>query len=155
MLYFAYGSNMDWTQMQTRCPQAQFLFNATLPGYQLEFTHQRINNRGGAADAVERQGRTVWGVVYHLEDSDLPGLHQAEGYQPGRDRNSYVPVTVVVLPDFERPSLLRVVTFTVRRKLEGHQHPSREYLDRILAGAKHWNLQTDYQAMLEKIETRQ
>jgi hypothetical protein len=154
VLYFAYGSNMDWEQMRDRCPSAQFLFKATLKGYTMAFTHQRINNKGGAADVVECADSIVWGVVYSLEDSDLPGLYRSEGFQPGRTQNSYAPVTVIVHPDNVQNRALKVSTFTVCRKLAPHQQPSREYLDRILAGARHWNLPGGYRETLERIETR-
>ena len=154
MIYFAYGSNMDWNQMRDRCPAAQFLFKATLKGYTLVFTHQRINNKGGAADVVERPNGIVWGVVYHVEDSDLPGLYRSEGYQPGRARNSYAPITVTVHPHDDAKRELKVTTFTVCQKLPPHQQPSREYLDRILAGAHYWSLPQDYQETLERIEKR-
>ena len=40
-LYYAYGSNMDMTQMETRCPDAEFIGLATLPQYRF-----LINERG-------------------------------------------------------------------------------------------------------------
>lgn len=38
MLYFAYGSNMDFERMRQRSPNARFLFRAMLLGYELAFT---------------------------------------------------------------------------------------------------------------------
>jgi gamma-glutamylcyclotransferase len=154
MIYFAYGSNMDWKQLHDRCPMAEFMFKATLPDYALKFTHQRIKNRGGAADVVECQGEIVWGVIYQLNDLDLRGLYSSEGYQPGRTRNSYAPISVTVYRDGASDFPVTATTFTVCRKLAPHQKPSREYLDHILAGAKHWNLPNDYQMMLQGFETR-
>lgn len=154
MLYFAYGSNMDWEQMHHRCPKAKFLFKATLPNYTLEFTHQRINNRGGAADVVERPGEVVWGVVYQLEDSDLPGLYGSEGYQPGRSHNSYAPSIVTVFRDGNMDHPVETMAFTVSHKLPPHQKPSHEYLAHILDGAKHWELPVDYQAMFKNFEVQ-
>lgn len=154
MLYFAYGSNMDWGQMQHRCPAAQFLFKATLRDYALAFTHQRIQNRGGAADVVATPNGIVWGVVYNLENTDLPGLYQSEGYQPGRARNSYSPTPVAVHPDDDPNRTINVTTFSVCRKLPPNQQPSREYLDLILTGARHWNLPQNYREALERIEAR-
>src|SRR4030095_3961990 len=154
MIYFAYGSNMDWQQMHARCPSAKFLFAATLPNYKLEFTHQRINNRGGAADVIEQPGEVAWGVVYELTESDLPGLYASEGYQPGRSSNSYAPVPVTVFREGNALLPVEAITFTVCSKLPPHQKPAREYLDRIVNGARHWNLSADYQAMLERFEVR-
>ena len=33
MFYFAYGSNMNWSQMQLRRPSARFACVVRLPGY--------------------------------------------------------------------------------------------------------------------------
>lgn len=152
MLYFAYGSNMDWQRMRKRCPGAQFLFKATLPGYKLAFTHFSTTNNCGAADVVHSPTETVWGVVYHLEQTDLPGLHRAEGYEPGRARNAYAPSTVVVHPDGDQQRKLSVTTFTVCHKLPAHQKPSREYLSHLLNGATNRGLPGEYIEQLKRFE---
>jgi len=43
MLYFAFGSNMDWSRMRERCPSARFIFNAKLNGFRLDFTRYSCN----------------------------------------------------------------------------------------------------------------
>ena len=40
MIYFAYGSNLDFVQMRSRCPSAQFVAVAKLPDHQLAFTRR-------------------------------------------------------------------------------------------------------------------
>lgn len=40
MLYFAYGSNMNWDRMKDRCSSACFVGIATLEGYKLAFTRK-------------------------------------------------------------------------------------------------------------------
>jgi hypothetical protein len=64
MLYFAYGSNMDFERMRQRSPNARFLFRAMLLGYELAFTRQMRDNKGGAADIRDSAGARVWGVAY-------------------------------------------------------------------------------------------
>ena len=49
MLYFAYGSNMDWSRMSKRCPSARFLFAAKATGFRLDFTRYSTNNHCGVA----------------------------------------------------------------------------------------------------------
>ncbi len=47
--YFAYGSNMNWQQMQRRCPSSRFVCVARLPDYQFGITrHSRLRNCGTA-----------------------------------------------------------------------------------------------------------
>ncbi len=38
MIYFVYGSNMNWDRMHEHCPSARFLFKAKLKGFRLDFT---------------------------------------------------------------------------------------------------------------------
>ena len=68
MIYFAYGSNMDEKRMRRRCPSAQFLFIARLPGFRLAFTHYSTINRCGTADITPDKNCEVWGVVYQVKD---------------------------------------------------------------------------------------
>ena len=89
MLYFAYGSNMNWLQMQDRCPSARFLCRAVLPDYKLAFTRKSIKRGCGVADVVPAPGQTAWGVVYEISNLDVENLDRSEGYRPGRERNSY------------------------------------------------------------------
>ena len=44
MFYFAYGSNMNWTQMQRRCPSSRFVCTARLPGYRLAILSSRLDS---------------------------------------------------------------------------------------------------------------
>jgi gamma-glutamylcyclotransferase len=97
MLYFAYGSNMNWQQMQERCPSARFFGVAWLPDHKLAFTRKSIKRGCGVADAVPTQGQKVWGVVYEITDRDVIKLDKSEGYMPGREKNSYFRRESVVL----------------------------------------------------------
>jgi len=40
MLYFAYGSNMDWAQMRSRCRTARFVCVEKLKDHRLAFTRK-------------------------------------------------------------------------------------------------------------------
>jgi hypothetical protein len=57
MLYFAYGSNMNWQQMQDRCPSARFFGVALLPDHKLAFTRESdLDCRGDAHRSHGRLG---------------------------------------------------------------------------------------------------
>src|SRR5436853_668250 len=88
VLYFAYGSNMDWAQMNKRCPSARFVGIAALTEHRVGFTRRSVNRGCGVADVIPEAGRKVWGVVYEVSDLDLDRLDKSEGYQPGRHKNS-------------------------------------------------------------------
>jgi len=53
MLYFAYGSNMDWNQIRGRCPSASFLGIAVLLDHRLAFSRYSTTRNCGVADAVK------------------------------------------------------------------------------------------------------
>ena len=91
MLYFAYGSNLDWAQMKQRCPLAKFVCRAKLPAYRLAFTIKDAERRCGVADDLPDKSKDVWGVVYEFPDNELKNLDKKEGYEPDRpnEQNEY------------------------------------------------------------------
>ena len=152
MLYFAYGSNMDWERITSadRAPSAQFLLRATLPEHALKFTRHSDKQKTGTADVVAQAGSLVWGVVFHIEEADSDKLDSAEGVSSGAYRRE--PVTVFVENASSRP-LLRVRTYVVCRKKSEHQPPAQWYLDHILKGATRWELPEPYVASLRVVQT--
>lgn len=133
MLLFAYGSNMDMTQMKDRCPTAEFVCIAELRNHRLAFTRKSNTRNCGVADAVPDPSQSVWGVVYHIDEKDIEGLDRLEGLQPGRRGNSYRRDEVQDLVDGDQDP------------------PSAQYKDLILTGARHWHLPGDYLKALEAI----
>src|SRR5262249_1227776 len=91
MLYFAYGSNLDWAQMKQRCPLAKFVWRAKLPAHRLAFTLKSAKRDCGVADVLHDQTKVVWGVVYELPYDELKNLDKKEGYTSARpnDQNGY------------------------------------------------------------------
>lgn len=149
MLYFAYGSNMDEQRVKAvnRCPNARFIFNASLPGYRLVFT------RGGdagccAADAVSDPASSVWGVVYDITDSDRRQLDAQEAVAI----RTYRPKEVLVHPHGDVEQRVMVLTYGASEPADQPQPPSREYLNCLLRGARHWGLPAQYIAQLERIK---
>jgi hypothetical protein len=92
MLYFAYGSNMNWNQIRCRCPSARFAFVARAAGYGLAFTRFSQKRKCGVADIVTSLGNEVWGVVFDIPNDEIDKLDQSEGIHrlrlrdPGSDR---------------------------------------------------------------------
>lgn len=150
MLYFAYGSNMDWERMthRSRASTAQFLCKALLPGYRLAFT-RRTDAGTGAADIVADQGNEVWGVLYHIEPEDRVNLDLHEEVRSNQCRSE----TVLVHPEGERSRTLKVFTYVASHKLPAHQPPTRQYLEYLLNGARQARLPEDYIRKLRHIAT--
>lgn len=70
--YFAYGMNTNREQMALRCPAAELVGPAVLPGYRFRFA--------GCADIVEDPASHVDGVLWYLTDECLHALDILEGY---------------------------------------------------------------------------
>ena len=151
MVYFAYGSNMNWQQMQSRCPSARFVGVALLPDHRIAFTRKSVKRGCGVADAVQERGDEVWGVLYEIGDSDVAGLDNSEGYMPGREKNSYWRRECMVLPGRDPTQALTVSTYFG----DPQPHPplpNAEYKQLIVSGARHWHLPEQYVRDLEAIE---
>lgn len=151
MLYFAYGSNMDWPTMTAgdRCPSAQFLLRAKLPEYMLAFTRTSTKRRCGVADILPKPGGVVWGVVYHIDEGEREKLDKAEGVHV----NAYRPLDLMVLTEGDGERRLRVRSYEVCTKENPHPKPSADYKSLLVSGATRWRLPSDYVEQLNRIET--
>ena len=151
MLYFAYGSNMNWQQMQDRCSSACFVGVALLPDHKLAFTRKSSKRGCGVADAVPTQGQRVWGVLYEVAALDIAELDKSEGYLPGRAKNSYFRRECVVLlnGDDQQP---RTAFIYFGDPQPNPPLPNIDYKNLILLGARHWRLPEEFVRKLEAIE---
>ncbi len=151
MLYFAYGSNLNWNQIKGRCPSAEFFTAAKLKDYRLAFTRKSERRGGGSADAVPEPGCNVWGIVYQMDENEITALDEAEDYVPGRAQNSYTRQQCYVYADGneEKPIL---VWLYFAEKQENPPLPSAAYKQLIVEGAKHWRLPQEYIQELEQIK---
>lgn len=155
MLYFAYGSNMDWQQMRQRCPSARFQCIAVLADHKLAFTRFSKGRGCGVADCTPSKGSRVWGVVYQVDEADIGSLDKHEGYRPGgrREDNCYVREERHVWRDAKADDPVAVqVYFAIPQ--EGRFLPNGDYRQLLVNGAKSWHLPSDYMAELEAIEVR-
>jgi len=141
--YFAYGSNMNWQQMQRRCPSSRFVCVARLPDYQFGITrHSRLRDCG-TANVFPAPGCEVWGIVYDVNDPDLTILDSFEdGYR--REILSLQPIE-----DGKPPLQALVYVADIEHNVP---RPNGEYRRLMLEGAKHWQLPAFYQTLLEAIQ---
>jgi len=78
-LYFAFGSNLNAQQMRQRCPSAQAIDTAWLPGEKLVFRSYSDRWGGGVASIVPGAGRLP-GIVWAISSDDLAHLDACEGH---------------------------------------------------------------------------
>jgi gamma-glutamylcyclotransferase (GGCT)/AIG2-like uncharacterized protein YtfP len=142
MYYFAYGSNMNWQQMQRRCPSARFVCVARLANYQFGITrHSRLRDCG-TANVFLADGNEVWGTVYEVSEAELAIL---DGFEDGYRREI---LSVCAFENGKQPLNALVYIAEIENDVP---LPSAEYKRLILNGAKHWNLPAAYLSILEKI----
>ena len=146
MRYFAYGSNMDWTQMRERCPSARFVGIAKLPEHSLVFPRKSIKRGCGVAGVTEAAGDDVWGVVYEIDNpKDEKTLDRCEGVPKNyRKETRFVYLRSQLELPFE-------VSIYFPIKQDNPPLPNAEYKSLIVGGAKLWQLPTDYILRLERI----
>jgi gamma-glutamylcyclotransferase len=156
MLYFAYGSNMNWNQMCNRCPSARFISVAHAEGHKLEFNRFSEKRGCGVADIVANSENDVWGAVFEIPNDEIGELDKSEGYRVGRPRekNSYERRLLDVICQGSGKSRITVSTYFVVEKSKYPLKPSIEYKAKILDGARHWRLPAYYIDELERIETQ-
>ena len=144
MYYFAYGSNLNWQQMQRRCPSSRFVTIAKLRGYEFGITrHSRLRDCG-TANVYPALGKEVWGAVYDVSDADLVIM---DGFEDGYRRE----IMSVYTPGNSSPAL-QVLVYVAA--IESNvPPPNPEYKRLILEGARYWNMPSSYIAILETIQT--
>ena len=76
--YFAYGSNLNLSQMKDRCKGSEYISNYKLEGYQLVFR--------GVADVVGSPRNLVVGGLFKVNGKDLAELDKYEGCPTLYDR---------------------------------------------------------------------
>jgi len=154
MLYFAYGSNLDPEQMQSRCPGAAVVGLAALRDHRLVFPLYSNNWGGGVSSIQLAHGHTVWGMLHDLTEEHLQTLDGFESFRgPGDQHNVYdrdqVTVELTRPDDGSFPRRVRAWTYIARPAKPSP--PSRRYLDAILRGARHHRLPEEYIAKLATV----
>jgi hypothetical protein len=135
-LYFAYGSNMDPVQMESRCPDARALGRAHLADWEV-----RIGVRGFAT-VVNTPGSLTWGVLWEVSPSDERSLDRYEGVAEGLYRRE---ILTVQGHECAQAALIYIEEF------DGDGVPRDGYLERVLDGARAFNLPADYRAELARL----
>ena len=146
IFYFAYGSNLDWTQMKKRCPGAKIVRPGRLPHYRLDFTRDEAGYEGGVADIVPEPDSDVWGLVYEITKSDLKKLDEFEAYPEAYYRF----LTNIECTD---KTMVNVWTYSVVNK-QGFVRPADFYMKWIRKAAAELEFPEDYQLYLKSVPTQ-
>ena len=120
---FAYGSNLDIHQVETRCPGAVLLGKATLNGYELAF------DTAGYLTITKREGSHVQGALWALDSSHVASLDCYEGVVSGCYRKETV--TVGREGDVVPATLEAMVYISERTPLRKYTE-KYDYIDRVV-----------------------
>jgi gamma-glutamylcyclotransferase (GGCT)/AIG2-like uncharacterized protein YtfP len=134
-LVFAYGSNLCWEQMRSRCPSARFVERASLPRVRLIFGQYSKRWGGGVAGLAPDKRSKVNGVVYAISVSDMLRLDKIEGH-PG----NYLRIATRVHAESGRKPAVYVYAL-VRSSF--YFPPSLSYERVIRAGLRTWELPSE------------
>jgi len=134
MLYFAYGSNLNWHQMKKeRCPGTKFVQSYILKGYKLIFSHRNPNNKFGHANIEKNNNFYVPGAIWDLTKKHEKTLdeYEAVNYNPPYYQKEYLSLK-------GEKVLVYIQNIYTKRK------PSSSYLHTIIQGYKDCNLDIDH-----------
>jgi len=146
--YFAYGSNMLTERLRARCPSAKAQAAARADNHALAFCKKSRDGSGKATLWPDAGGR-AFGVVFHLDESELPKLDQAEGAWKGYNR---VDDFRVHMARSREP--LRVVTYIADPALTDQDlKPYDWYLRLVIAGARQHGLPSQYVDEIEAVRS--
>ena len=142
--YFAYGSNLEPKQIAERTHHVGETKIGWVEGYRFEF-NKRSADGSGKANITPRAGGIVWGVLYQCDAQFLRKMDTYEGVKEG----DYLRMDLSVQCTSERD--VNAISYTAGQNfIAGSLKPSREYLDRILRGARHHGLPAEYLTEIEK-----
>ncbi len=137
MLYFAYGSNMNHTQMNERCPGSRFIGPAKLSSHKFVYDGYSKTRKGAVANIINKNNSkdAVWGGLFKISKDNKNSLDCYEGYPRVYER---MEVTVQDL----NGKMFNALVYL--RKGEKVGIPSENYHKTVLCGARDCGLPQDY-----------
>lgn len=147
-MYFAYGSNLDVSQVRARCggEHVRKVGVGYLPNHRITFTQYYAGWGGGVADIVKSPTDNVWGIIYELSNNALGMLDTYEGYP-----HDYTRTKQTILTPGGR--VYNAWVYLVKRKDGDFIPPSNRYLDIIKQTAKAAGFPEEYISYLNTIQT--
>jgi gamma-glutamylcyclotransferase (GGCT)/AIG2-like uncharacterized protein YtfP len=136
-LYFAYGSNMNFKQMETRCPGAIFVCQARVNNWSY------FINGNGYAGIEENLNSYTLGCVWKLGDNHLKSLDEYEAVKEGYYDRTTIQASLV-------PTGVKNETIVYLSNNRKYGKPARHYQKEVLEGARQVGLPENYIQMLLK-----
>ncbi len=129
-LYFAYTSILEPERLAAAAPNAEFRFTAHYPETRLSFV---ANGPKPTVTLVHGEGSTVWGGVFEIPEDEIEALTAIEE-QEGR-------VAIWEERAIDRGGNKHdCLTFVSPGSPGEETVPPVEYVETMIAGARHWDL---------------
>lgn len=138
--YFAYGSNMNISQMALRCPGAKVYGVGAIQNYKLLFKAQSANSYATIEPCA---GAFVPVVIWMIEEQDERNLDRYENYPILYSK------TMLTIEAEDKKIEGMVYTMNDESKLAS---PAKEYFESILCGYQSFDLDTAklYEALSQR-----
>tara|TARA_B100000579_G_scaffold409329_1_gene398266 strand:+ start:195 stop:638 length:444 start_codon:yes stop_codon:yes gene_type:complete len=131
MLYFAYGSNLNWGQMmEDRCPGSKFITKYNLNGYKLIFSNRNSKSIFGHANIEKKKNSKVPGAIWNITSKNEKVLDVYEG------------VPTYYQKEYIKWNKKRVLVYIQNKFIK--KKPSSSYLHTIIEGYKNCDLELTY-----------
>ena len=143
VVYFAYGSNMDFKRLEERGISFEFMGVGILENYELQFNKIAKNKTGiGYANVVNKQGSKVEGLLYSIDNIQI--LDRFEGFP-----EHYLKENLSIYHLNKR--IEAIVYVAAPDKIGLNLMPEKAYLNRLLAAKQY--LSQEYFDFLESTKS--
>ena len=151
MDYFAYGSNLNLTDLNNWCDDHDYkqvkplkVKVGVLKGYKLDFNYKSSGRKSRTLNIMRDRDSEVEGAILSLTKEDYQTIYKKEGAP-----NYYKEIEVIIHLNNKTK---RVKTFkVVNSKEEKHfEPPTEEYLDIFTGGAEKMGLSNSYIREVER-----
>ena len=79
MLYFSYGSFLDFETLKKHAPNVKFMKRAVLPDFEVQFNFLSKTYDGGVTGVEPAAGKKALGVLYDVPPDEIERLDIVEG----------------------------------------------------------------------------
>lgn len=153
--YFAYGKNMNPTEIESRLGMVEIEGIAILIDYDIDFFKYSEKDDTGKANVIPKKDSHVEGVVYKLSTDQLKKLDKCEGCRTKHYKRKKI--KILLSNQIDEITSYIYEAYPERIKYENSYgeplSPSNEYLGHLITGAKVVGLSHEYIRRLEQTRT--
>jgi hypothetical protein len=141
MYLLIYCEWLDSELVKRSLPNARFVTKVKVPDYRLVFTSfSEDDSRGvleGGCHLAKATGHVLLGVLYEVSEEDLIRLDKLTRVENGRYTRKYLSVID------EEGKKYDAVAHCIKNP-KGKSHPTKEYMNHMIKGAKEFSFPQDY-----------